>query len=129
MDGASAPSDHVCDLDATFSPVPTRAPVVPTVSPAPTEYKIRIWIEIFLDYWACKILWKLQDLSTKEVVEELSAGTYEFEDGVGEAFNILPSREYKFTIENMYGDDLVAGGTIKSSLGNHWKRRNSSFEQ
>jgi hypothetical protein len=112
VDGAA--QNGCDDLDATtttFSPVPTRAPVVPTVSPAPTVYTIRIWIEIILDCWADEISWTLHDLSTNEVIEEVSTGTYDaFEDEVVVAIDLLPSSRYfQFTIKDTYGDGLFEG--------------------
>jgi hypothetical protein len=113
----NAPDEYQCDSDATYSPRPTPAPAVPTVSPAPTSYMIRLWIEIYLDESAFEVSWTLKDLTTnQEIVAE--SPDYEFEDEVIHVVDVWPSRNYQFTIQDTRGNGITDQGYYKISMGN-----------
>jgi hypothetical protein len=113
----NAPDEYQCDSDLTHSPMPTPGPAVTTVSPAPTSYMIRLWIEIYLDACADEVSWTLKDLSTnQDVVAE--SPNYEFEDDVVHVVDVWPSRNYKFTIRDTWGDGITDQGYYKISIGN-----------
>jgi hypothetical protein len=114
---ANAPDEYQCDGDETYSPRPTPAPAVPTVSPAPTSYMIRLWIEIYLDESAFEVSWTLKDLTTnQEIVAE--SPSYEFEDEVVHVVDVWPSRNYQFTIQDTRGNGITDQGYYKISMGN-----------
>jgi hypothetical protein len=113
----NAPNEYQCDGDETYSPMPTPAPAVPTVSPAPTSYRIRLWIEIYLDDYAYEVSWTLKDLTANEEIVAESPD-YEFEDDVVHVVDVWPSRNYQFTIQDSYGDGIADQGYYKISMGN-----------
>jgi hypothetical protein len=108
------PDEYQCDSDATYSPMPTPAPAVPTVSPAPTSYMIRLWIEIYLDESAFEVSWTLT--TDQEVVAE--SPSYAFEDDVVHVVDVWPSRNYQFTIQDTGGNGITDQGYYKISMGN-----------
>ena len=112
----------------SFSPVPTPAPALPTTSPAPTSYTLRIWLELFFDYWPSEISWELKYAKTQEIVQQVLADTYQFENQVAIPIDVEPSMEYQFTIQDKWGDGISGDGYYQVRMGDSLETAVTLFE-
>lgn len=88
--------------------------MAPTLSPAPTSTTALTFpclVYIVLDAFASEIYWSLFDYETRSTIAGKRAGTYTHEDEVMEIVPLIPGRNYRFRISDIYGDGIFGPGT------------------
>lgn len=114
---ANIQARYSCQDDQTYSPMPSPAPVVPTVSPAPTVFTVPLWIELFMDEWPEDISWQVVDQGTGKIVKKSPSYEGNTDDEIVELVPLTPGRTYEFTIMDKFGDGLKDGGFVRVGLG------------
>jgi hypothetical protein len=86
-------------------------PPTPFLPPAGT---IPVLVYIVLDSYPKDISWELVDITltqSSEIIKQVELDTYDLEDEILEQFYLLAGHQYRFTIEDSYGDGLTGTGT------------------
>jgi hypothetical protein len=109
---ASPPDYFDCDMNQTYSPAPTNAPVAPTISPAPTTLTARLELGLYFDLVPETISWSIRSKEDKTLFKEVPQGTYTKIDHIFEEIFVIPGHEYEFLIEDAGQDGIDGGGTV-----------------
>mmetsp|Transcript_52567 Transcript_52567/g.127335 ORF Transcript_52567/g.127335 Transcript_52567/m.127335 type:complete len:615 (+) Transcript_52567:113-1957(+) len=109
---AASPFNFFCDFeDATFSPVPTKAPSPPTTSPAPSVTTVTIVLTLYLDEFPHEISWLVRDVDTGSIIKEIPTNTYPRGTiVVREEMQVTPG-DYRLILEDSAGDGIDTSQT------------------
>jgi hypothetical protein len=119
----TASSDYNCAALALPAPTATTstpsttaltlspAPTAPTFSPSPTLWLQPCLVWIVMDYHPEDIGWRITDSVTKEIVVQVSNGTYTcMDDEVVVPIDLIPGRDYRFIIFDAAGNGIRNDG-------------------
>jgi hypothetical protein len=123
-------SNFDCNGDDTFSPAPTKAPSLPTVSssPAPTLPSATVTFSIYFDDHPEEIAWSIVGTEDEVTYGEVPYFFYPQGTPIVRETLLLPPGNYSLQIEDSYGDgisnsspDNVAFDVILSDEGRDMK--------
>ena len=109
----ASPFNFFCDFeDVTFSPVPTKAPSPPTISPAPSITTVTIVLTLYLDEFPHEISWLVRDVDNAgAIIREVPTNTYPRGTIlVREEMQVAPG-DYRLILEDSAGDGIDTSQT------------------
>jgi hypothetical protein len=108
---------------------PTTAPASPTVSPAPTVFKVPIYLTITFDVWHQETSWSIvRTDDPTDVLIDRPYDTYRSGDAVTEEIFLEPGIVVTFAIRDFYKDGINSGGYVmKASDGTVLFEGNGDF--
>jgi hypothetical protein len=127
----------------TTDEYPTRVPLSPTASPAPSKFTVLVLLQLVFDDWHAEVSWKITDDDDENIVyAEAPPGSYRFGDSVTEEVQLPPGGSYMFAIQDTAGDGIFVDGvaysisledsageliTLLQGDGNFFEERTSRF--
>jgi len=108
---------------------PTRAPVEPTTSPAPTFNTVNVYLVIIFDNWHQETSWEITDASDPNLpLAEAAYDTYRAGESITNEIPLPPGRDYIFTIRDFFDDGIKDGEyLLMSGDGNILLEGNGDF--
>lgn len=95
----------------TYSPSPTLAPSVPSISPAPTVYKVPVLLTIRFDEYSHEVGWSIWDDNEETLYRSVSVTTYDKLEVVHEVTMLPPGHNFTFIIIDRNADGIMGAGT------------------